>query len=528
MANALYGRCEANKPITISLGNKTMVFAPAQFWPTYWLAKNRADYNYHLIYELNQNLNRNEAGKILKQFSLVTQYQTSFFTDNDYKKVLLLRIRLEKVKVYIIKNSRLVTRGDSYLSVNRRSALSVVQYDKPGAKARRDKLAIELSNILVQRRGSKLRADDTYWSANWLSRQFIVAGSVIMVFVDSVVALVKLGVAIVAGLYTVVTAYVRTLATGDFKAVQNDLKRLFNNIVVGIEKLEDNIKKGYDIVSTIWNDESSKKLLLAFMSEYVDGTSVVDSATFKIALTIDVILIIGTLGAGAVVVGARLAHRVGQFTVRALNFMVDLWKALKLLKNRRVIESRSPAKNLPAPKARSSGGVDKSKSPKNTNQDEINVRQPGLNRIALERTKGLGSNSTTKELLSSGAIPGKQGVILDQKTVVFNDIWKMSEKSGVEFILTKENGIFILRSGSPTSAPIKSGVRPIIHTHPKDTNGVNSLLPSNADINILNAQWARNPNGPRPVSQILTGEKIPTRFYATGIDQLPNPKVNKK
>jgi len=157
--------------------------------------------------------------------------------------------------------------------------------------------------------------------------------------------------------------------------------------------------------------------------------------------------------------------------------------------------------------------------------NETLVRQHGLDKIPLQRTEGLGTSSTTKELLSSGAIPGKQGVILDQRTVSFDDIWKMSDNTGVEFILTKENRNFVLRSGAATSAPIKSGVRPIVHTHPKDDFGVNSLFPSNADINVLNALWARNPNGPRPVSQILTGEQTPTRFFATGLESLPKPKV---
>lgn len=151
-----------------------------------------------------------------------------------------------------------------------------------------------------------------------------------------------------------------------------------------------------------------------------------------------------------------------------------------------------------------------------------------LNQIPLQRTEGLGSHSTTSELLSTGAVPGSKGVILSQKTVGFDDIWKMSDELGVEFILTRENSNFVLRSGSQTSAPIKSGVRPIVHSHPRDEFGVNSLLPSTADINILNKLWAQNPNGPRPISQILTGEKMPTRFFATGIDMLQKPKVNKQ
>jgi hypothetical protein len=126
--------------------------------------------------------------------------------------------------------------------------------------------------------------------------------------------------------------------------------------------------------------------------------------------------------------------------------------------------------------------------------------------------------------LSSGAIPGRQGVVLGQRTVPFDDIWQMSQNSGVEFVLTRESGQFVLRSGSATTTPIKPGVRPIVHTHPTDEFGVNSLLPSNADINILNTFWARNPNGPRPVSQILTGQEQPTRFFATGFDQLPTTR----
>ncbi|MET1255834.1 hypothetical protein [Aliikangiella maris] len=104
----------------------------------------------------------------------------------------------------------------------------------------------------------------------------------------------------------------------------------------------------------------------------------------------------------------------------------------------------------------------------------------------------------------------------------------MSQNSGVEFILTKESGNFVLRSGSQTRAPIQSGQRPILHTHPTDEFGVNSLTPSLADIDVLNAAWARNPTGPRPVSQILVGTEKPTVFRATGFEPTPKPNPNKR
>jgi hypothetical protein len=146
------------------------------------------------------------------------------------------------------------------------------------------------------------------------------------------------------------------------------------------------------------------------------------------------------------------------------------------------------------------------------------LEQRGLSKLALPRTPELGQTSTTSELLQTGAIPGRDGVVLTQRHVSFNDLWQLSENSGVEFVLTRENAGFVLRSGSPTSAPIPSGVRPIVHTHPLDADGLNSLLPSRADINVLNDFWARNPIIQRPVSQIITGPSQTTIFRATGLN----------
>lgn len=147
------------------------------------------------------------------------------------------------------------------------------------------------------------------------------------------------------------------------------------------------------------------------------------------------------------------------------------------------------------------------------------LEQVGLARLALPRTPGLGPTSTTTELLQSGAIPGREGVVLNQRHVAFGDLWQLSDNTGVEFLLTRENGRFVLRSGSSTSVPIPGGVRPIAHTHPVDADGLNSLLPSKADINVLNDFWARNPTTPRPVSQVITGPNQTTIFRATGLDR---------
>jgi len=370
MANALYGRYEANKPLVYSRGSEAMVFAPAQFWPTYWLAKER--FPLELAFRIVRDVTGKEARAILTKFGLFkTDWQVKNFTGADCIKVLRLRIQHEKVKVYKISSDEMfsVYSGDSYLSMNCKSALTLQDPNQQGVKAFREKLAIELSTLLMHRRSDKIRKDDAYWSEGVVTRFLIVTGSVIYVFGESIAALVKLAFNVIYSIakaihYTVQQALktLGDLATGDFEAVQRDIQRLVGGVVQGIETMAASLVRGYDIVKTIWGDDHSKKLLLAFIKEYVDGTSVVDAATFGIMLTIDVILIIGTLGAGAVVVGARLAQRVGQFTVRALQFIVELYRALKVSRAiRRATDVSKLPKTTPKPRVikHKSGGSDK-------------------------------------------------------------------------------------------------------------------------------------------------------------------------
>lgn len=144
----------------------------------------------------------------------------------------------------------------------------------------------------------------------------------------------------------------------------------------------------------------------------------------------------------------------------------------------------------------------------------------------LRSTGGLNRATTTiDELLSSRTMPGQAGVVLNQRTVSFADIHRLSIRDGAEYALTREGGQYVLRSGLNDAVAIPSGVRPIVHTHPPDISGFVDTLPSRADINVLNSLWARNPAGPRPVSQIITGPGQTTIFRATGMDLIPQPKV---
>lgn len=141
-----------------------------------------------------------------------------------------------------------------------------------------------------------------------------------------------------------------------------------------------------------------------------------------------------------------------------------------------------------------------------------------LDAMPLARSPGLGSISTTAELLERGLVPGVEGVTLGQRTVVFSDLWKMSEMHGVEFALTKEAGAWRLYSGgvSRVPTPLNAETRILAHTHPGGTVG-----PSPGDWRALSANYdARLAVNPRSVpyrSRVIHGPGVGdyTPFWPT-------------
>ena len=56
------------------------------------------------------------------------------------------------------------------------------------------------------------------------------------------------------------------------------------------------------------------------------------------------------------------------------------------------------------------------------------LEQTGISRLELPCLPELGAISTTAELLRTGAIPEAESVILTQSHVLFNDLWRLSER----------------------------------------------------------------------------------------------------
>jgi hypothetical protein len=69
---------------------------------------------------------------------------------------------------------------------------------------------------------------------------------------------------------------------------------------------------------------------------------------------------------------------------------------------------------------------------------------------------------------------------------LYDDIFYLSERTGVEFALTREKGKLVLRSGSYGHVRFPSAAELIAHTHP---GGVR--LPSATDLERLNRWWQR-------------------------------------
>jgi len=380
MGHSLVHQCGNNVPVVYPDKSSLILIAPPQYWPTYWVAKNRLEPSYFKARKLSNRLSDDVVHKALEQNKQISHSRPWEHDTDDLRDLLSDLIYHERIKVYIMDRvfyERILKTPDSHLSVNCRTAIAQINSGDNSLESQRRELVMELSQILVYRRKDKLRKDDIYWSEDWFTRGLIVTGSVMVSFGDSVIALAKLGKSIAVGLYDSQMYYAKSLyklSQGEFEAVQKDVARLIGGAIEDTNALEAKIKAGYDILEPILADEPSRQVLYDFLREYVDSTPEVASASFKVEITLEVILIIGTLGSATTVVAARMAHRVGQFTVRALKYIVELSKALRRFNKRRIIEAPPPVSKLPPPKGKSGGGAASStatKTPEQINDDII-------------------------------------------------------------------------------------------------------------------------------------------------------------
>jgi hypothetical protein len=138
------------------------------------------------------------------------------------------------------------------------------------------------------------------------------------------------------------------------------------------------------------------------------------------------------------------------------------------------------------------------------------------------RTPNLPPRATIAEVLENGWVPGREGIIITDQTVSFSDMYRMTERTGIEYGLTRETiggqRVFHLYSGGPNAVTMPGGlgVRNIGHTHPSG-----SRLPSDPDIGNINFQYLRNlksdPYAPVPHRRVIygPGDTDITIYYPT-------------
>jgi hypothetical protein len=139
----------------------------------------------------------------------------------------------------------------------------------------------------------------------------------------------------------------------------------------------------------------------------------------------------------------------------------------------------------------------------------------GISSITAPRSPELGAVTTTQELLETGYVPGPQGVILNQQAVSFSDIAALGEKNGIEFSLNREDGKWVLYSGSQnsTAMPIGEDIWNVAHFHPSGYP-----FPSEPDLILAtqayDLQLAINPAAiPKPSAIIWGQNPGDTTFY---------------
>ncbi|QJP13703.1 hypothetical protein G3545_08555 [Starkeya sp. ORNL1] len=141
------------------------------------------------------------------------------------------------------------------------------------------------------------------------------------------------------------------------------------------------------------------------------------------------------------------------------------------------------------------------------------LRQESGRGYSAPRTPGFGTHASMDELMRTGALPGKAGVILTDDRIQFGDVYKLSTLNGrrVEFVIVRHRldgrPVTTLYSGDFRACPLPNEGWIVAHTHP--TEGPTQRWPSDIDMRIVNRRFFReleaNPRARPAPSWIIWG-----------------------
>jgi hypothetical protein len=136
--------------------------------------------------------------------------------------------------------------------------------------------------------------------------------------------------------------------------------------------------------------------------------------------------------------------------------------------------------------------------------------------LYVPRSAEIGAETSLADLLETPLYPGREGVLLTDSTIRFGNLHELSASLGVELSLAREQGRFVLRSGSYRRVRPSQGGRTIGHTHLPDRANYVDRFPSSGDLRTGTDEWmARGSLDPSSPQRVIfgTGLEENTIYY---------------
>ncbi len=339
------------------------IFASDEFKPSYWLILKREGFSGDVMQaseELDMLTWHLELDHLNDIYRLEAPAPDYWFTDSVRTELeqFILSGRIQVFKVDEQTSKRLADRNDPIYS-------NPTRHDQAGDPIadKRNELAEELGSDIVTRWIGKDKADQLHWDRWGLWRETVevydVGAEVVDTVVDLVVGLwdiVKLVVTIAGDTINFALdaakaayAFQQKVLSGDVDAIKQDLENMgiaIGNALDSAEALVAKAREGLMVFNRIKDDPVSRQLIIDYLDSLYQSIEYRDSRTIGIRvfseIGVEVLLAFATGGAGnvarragqasaktaKVARAASATKRIGPFTVKAIDDMVDLAKML--------------------------------------------------------------------------------------------------------------------------------------------------------------------------------------------------------
>ncbi|GAB1258003.1 hypothetical protein NBRC116494_25050 [Aurantivibrio plasticivorans] len=386
------------------------LFAKNTYQPSYWMMLKREGFSGDLLSSsselegITNYLDRSMLDDIYRlHHGDLPDHYFDFTLRNDVEHLVLSG----QIKVFRLADDKFLRLTDPYDSLYASNESIDQQIENP-VVARRYALANELGQDIVARWTKKDAEDLEHWNNFVIWREAIEAYDVGAEAVDTVgdfvVGIWDIGCFVVEIAYEGAKTYIKLQAaylntlhnavTGDFDAIRKDLEAVgiwLDESVDSAQKLVDKAKEGMKVFDELMSDRITRELIYDYLDSLYQSVPYRDSRTLMLRLVfeigIEVLLALATAGAAnaarrtaqaasttnKAVKASNTAKRIGPFTQRAIDLMVDL---AKVLDKRELKIEHKPAPDVDVPdyakkKDKKPDGAPKDPPPLKTNPQNI-------------------------------------------------------------------------------------------------------------------------------------------------------------